>query len=164
MEATGGDCWVLASTVTAWALFIDTPSLEPGMSVPSPLHYSGPYLLPSYWGTCLGFSSVVPVFPLLPLPSFQDPSTHLIDLWAFLPTARRPGGPQDPPLQGEGLQEGETLWHLPAGHHSGRLYLQRCVVDGTQNMLLDCSVLGRVGSLLSTCVHLLSVGGHWTPT
>lgn len=105
-------------------------------------------------GACLAFSSVLPVFPPLHLPPTQDPSIHLIDLWASLPTARRPGGSQDPPLQGEGLQEGETLWHLPTGHHSGGLRLQRCV------LLLDWSGLGQVESLLGTCVRLSSAGGH----
>lgn len=109
---------------------------------------------------CLGFSSVLPVFPPLSPPPSQDLSIHMTDLWASLPTARRLGGPQDPPLQGEGLQEGETLWYLPAGHHSGGLRLQRFVADGTQDMLLllDRSGLGQVGSLLGTCACFSSVG------
>lgn len=47
------------------------------------------------------------------------------DLCASPPTARGPGGPQNSPLQGEDLQEGEALWDLPAGHHPGGLHLQR---------------------------------------
>ena len=57
---------------------------------------------------------------LLGLQSCQQP-----DLCASPPTARGPGGPQDSPLQGEDLQEGEALWDLPAGHHPGGLHLQR---------------------------------------
>lgn len=47
------------------------------------------------------------------------------DHCASPPTARGSGGPQDSPLQGEDLQEGEALWHLPSGHHPRGLHLQR---------------------------------------
>jgi hypothetical protein len=158
---------VLESAVTVCALSTDPPSLGAwhDCSISPILFLVLRHFIPTRV-LALVFP-VWPVFPPLPLPPFQDPSIHLIDLWAFLPTARRPGGPQDPPLQGEGLQEGEALWHLPAGHHSGRLCLQRCVVDGIQGMLLlllllllDWSGLGCVGSLLSMCAYLLSFGGH----
>lgn len=60
-----------------------------------------PDFCPRAPGFCLGLTSVSP------------------------PTARGSGGPQDSPLQGEDLQEGEALWYLPTGHHSGGLHLQR---------------------------------------
>ncbi|XP_023557177.1 collagen alpha-1(I) chain-like [Octodon degus] len=58
---------------------------------------------------------------------------------AAAPPARGPRGPQDPPLQGENLQEGETLWHLPPGHHPGGLHLQ------SLQLLLSSEMPGQGG-------------------
>lgn len=138
MEAMEGDLGVLVCSYCL-ALSTDTARLGSWDECPTT---SVPFLVLRHLlppgAFALVFSLACQFFfsPLSPPPS-QDPSVHLTDLWASLPTARRPGGPQDPPFQGEGLQEGETLWHLPSGHHSGGLRLQRCVADGIQGMLLS---------------------------
>lgn len=85
-------------------------------SVPSPLKGLPLLLLPVL--ACFSLS-------LLALSPGAQP-----DFCASPPTARGPGGPQDSPLQGEDLQEGEALWHLPTGHHPGGLHLQRWVTGG----------------------------------
>ena len=72
-----------------------------------------------------GLSLLPPVLACfsLGLPAFSPGAQP--DLCASPPTARGPGGPQDSPLQGEDLQEGEALWDLPTGHHPRGLHLQR---------------------------------------
>lgn len=75
-----------------------------------------------------GLSPLVFPSPGLLLPESPGSFPSLLprpDHCASPPTARGSGSPQDSPLQGEDLQEGEALWYLPSGHHPGGLHLQR---------------------------------------